>query len=268
VTTARLPDGARIAYEVLGAASAPPILLVSPLGAWRGAWAAFGEALARELRVVVFDARGTGDSSDAPWRATTRSMGRDAHRVLDALGVGRAHVYGISLGGMVATWLAIDAPERISSLVLASTAARGAALRRDARAAASMARCLTRAPAARAACLAERTLSERFRGEQPDRVAAIRAAASLRPAPARSLLLELAAALRHDARSRLGEVRADTLVIAGARDTLLPPEAQRRFARRLPRASFEVVDAGHDVSTEAPDAVAARVLAHVARVGR
>jgi pimeloyl-ACP methyl ester carboxylesterase len=74
----------------------------------------------------------------------------------------------------------------------------------------------------------------------------------------------LAAALAHDVDARLGGIRAETLVLAGAADTLLPVATQRDLAARLVRSRFVVVpDAGHDLSVEAPEAVAAAVLAYV-----
>lgn len=72
------------------------------------------------------------------------------------------------------------------------------------------------------------------------------------------------AALSHDVRARVASVRAETLVLAGRRDAILEPEEQRRFSRMMPNARFDEIDAGHDVSAEAPDETAARVLAHVA----
>src|SRR6185437_3642366 len=118
VKISNLPRGGRLAVDVTGPEDAPAILLVRPLGGWRASWDGFGARLAEKLRVVAFDPRGAGDSSPARF-ATTRGMARDAIAVLDALAISRAHVYGISLGGMVATWIALDAPDRVDRLVLA-----------------------------------------------------------------------------------------------------------------------------------------------------
>ena len=96
-----MPDGGRLAYDVAGPANAPAILLIRPLGGWRASWGEFAAALARVLRVIAFDPRGAGDSSAARL-ASTRAMARDARALLAALSIPRAHVYGISLGGMVA----------------------------------------------------------------------------------------------------------------------------------------------------------------------
>ena len=261
---ASLPDGGRLAYDASGPADAPRILLIRPLGGWRGSWDGFATQLARELRVIAFDARGSGDSSAARV-ASTRAMARDARTLLAVLGIPRAHVYGISLGGMVACWLALDAPDAIDRLVLASTPASGLAFRHDALHAVGLLRCFARRSGAVEACFAARTLSLAFRDRERARLRAIRSCAAERPAARTSLALGLAASLLHDVRARAHAIAAETLVLAGIRDALLEPDEQLAFARRLPRARFDAIDAGHDVSAEAPEETAARVLAHVAR---
>jgi pimeloyl-ACP methyl ester carboxylesterase len=261
VRLVELPDGGRLAVDVSGPERAPAVLLLRPLGGWRASWNGFATALARSLRVIAFDPRGSGDSSAARL-SSTRAMARDALSVLDALAIERAHVYGLSLGGMVATWLALDAPDRVERLVLASTAAWGGAFRHDPLHLADVARCLARRGRAVEACLASHTLSASFRERWPDRVAAIRACAAERPASRRALVTCALAALSHDARKRLAHLRAETLVLAGFRDAILEPDEQLALARGVPHGRFAAVDAGHDVSAEAPDETAARVLAH------
>src|SRR5690242_17456187 len=104
---ARLPDGGEIAYQVHGREHGdPPVLLIRPLGGSMQLWGAFLTVLSQTLRVVSFDYRGAGQSSADPTWVSTRGLARDSLRVLDHLGIGRAHVFGESLGGMTATWLA------------------------------------------------------------------------------------------------------------------------------------------------------------------
>ena len=116
-----LADGRRIAFEVSGAHAGAPVLLLRPLLGSIAAWGPFRAVLASRARVIAFDRSGSGDSSDAPYFLGTRGMAQEAVAVLDQLGVRRAHVFGASLGGMVATWLAIDAPHRVARVCLAST---------------------------------------------------------------------------------------------------------------------------------------------------
>lgn len=260
-TFAPLPDGGRLFYEVRG--EGPTILLLRPLGGSTLSWADFATALATRARTVAFDARGSGWSSAAPLGTTTRAMAADAVALLDHLGITRTHAYGISLGGMVATWLAIDAPSRIDRLVLASTLPRGTEVRASAIfRGLAIARCLARPPREAEASMVFRILSPGFRERHPAEVRRIQALASERPATHRGLLTHLAAAARHDARARLHDVRAETLVLVGGDDPLLSVRSQRELLKNVPRVRFEeLADVGHDVSAEAPLATAERTLA-------
>lgn len=264
----RLEDGGRLAYSERG--SGEPVLLLRPLGGSMRAWGIFAESLARTLHVIMFDPRGAaGGSSRAPLRTSTRSMARDARALLDHLGLPRVHVYGISLGGMVASWLAVDAPERVARLVLASTLPRGWEVSADALGrGVKLARCLLRPAREAEACLALRILSHEFRARHPDAAARIRAESLGQPASHRGLLQLAAAAARHDVRAQLGHIRAPTLLLAGELDPLLTLPTQQELLHGIADARLELIPgAGHDVSMEAPVLTAERVLAHL-RLGR
>jgi 3-oxoadipate enol-lactonase len=260
-----LRDGGRVYVHVVG--RGPPILLLRPVGGGIASWGDFTAALAAHTRVITFEPRGTGQSSGAPISTTTRSMAADALAVLDAVGVERSHVYGASLGGMVASWLAIDQPARVDRLVLASTALRGMTIHAaGVRRGLWLARCLIHDARVANACLATGVLSERFRRRHPDRVARIRAESLGAPASHRGLVTLLWAALRHDVRARIDAVHAPTLVLAGERDVFVPIDAQRALAERLAYGAFATVpECGHDISVEGPSTVAGMVLAHLAR---
>lgn len=262
---APLRDGGRLAYSVRG--KGPALLLVRPVGGSMRSWGAFGEALARRLKVIAFDARGTGTSSEAPRATTTRSMARDAVALLEHVNVSRAHVLGLSLGGMVASWLAVDAAKKVDRLVLAATLPRGLSVKKGAvLRGLRLARCLALPPAEAEACLVAEILSPAFRREQPAAVAEAQRVARQHPASRAGLLAMLQAAARHDVRARLGEISAPTLVIAGEHDPLLTQKSQRKLLANIPGAKLEVVaGAGHDLSIEAPEETAERVLAFLGR---
>jgi 3-oxoadipate enol-lactonase len=264
VKVCRLEDGGRLAFSESGVGE--PILLLRPLGGSSASWGRFAEALSRTLHVIAFDPRGAaGGSSRAPLRTSTRSMARDARQLLDYLQIRRTHVYGISLGGMVASWLALDAPERVERLVLASTLPSGWQVSSDAsRRGLEVARCLLKPAREAEACLAERILSQDFRARHPEQVARIRAEALARPATRAGLLQLMTAAARHDVRARLREIVAPTLLLAGERDPIVTLAAQEELLRGIPDARLELIpEAGHDLSVEAPELTAERVIAHV-----
>jgi pimeloyl-ACP methyl ester carboxylesterase len=98
-----------------------PLLLIQGLGYARWSWEPVVPGLAERYRVIAFDNRGIGESDKPEGPYTARQMAGDALQVLDEAGVGRAHVLGASLGGMIAQELAVAAPERVEKLVLCCT---------------------------------------------------------------------------------------------------------------------------------------------------
>jgi 3-oxoadipate enol-lactonase len=257
-----LSDRGRLAYQIQGRDDGTlPVLVLRPLGGSSALWGAFRERLSGSFRVVSFDWRGSGNSSKERRWPSTQSLSEDALQVLEQLRIPRAHVFGISLGGMSATWLALRAPGRVEKLCLASTPALGlelshAGLRREL----SMAACLARSGADVEVALVNRILSRHFRQTQPERVLELEHLLRERPASRTSLLKHAWAGLRHDVRRELASVRAPTLVLGGALDHWLGTEASRAVARAIPGARFELIaDAGHDLTLEQPVAVAARV---------
>ncbi len=98
-----------------------PLLLAMGLGYARWGWGPIVAPLAEHYRVISYDNRGIGESDKPPGPYTARIMADDALQVLDEAGVSSAHVFGVSLGGMVAQELVLAAPERVDRLVLGCT---------------------------------------------------------------------------------------------------------------------------------------------------
>jgi 3-oxoadipate enol-lactonase len=111
-------QGVRIHWRERGAGT--PILLIMGHRYSSAMWYPALPALSAEHRVIWFDNRGTGDS-DTARGFTVEDMARDALAVMDAAGVERAHVYGVSMGGGIALEVAKLAPGRVISLVLGCT---------------------------------------------------------------------------------------------------------------------------------------------------
>lgn len=224
-------------------------------------WGPFGESLAKTHRIIAFDHRGSGRSSAAPLHTTTATLARDALHLLDHLRVDRAHVFGISLGGMVATWVALIAPSRVAKLVVAAAPARGIALSRaGVGRGLSLAACLARPSAELEGCLIDRILTRHFREAHPDEVRAIERRANAAPTSRAGLIQLAIAGGLHDVRRHLRRIHAPTLVLAGDHDALLGTEAPRALAAAIPGAEFTIIaDSGHDLTLEQPVATAARV---------
>ena len=109
----------RLYWEARGRGA--PVLLVHGLGLSGGAWWRTVDALAPRMRVITFDHRGIGRSESWTYAYTTEAMADDAVSILDDLAIERVHLYGFSLGGMVAQQIALRHPARVRSLVLGAT---------------------------------------------------------------------------------------------------------------------------------------------------
>jgi 3-oxoadipate enol-lactonase len=260
----RLRDGGALSFAISGRPGAsPPILLLRPLGGSMALWGELAERLAQARQVIAFDPRGVGRSSDPPWSYTTQAMARDAIELLDARQVERAHVFGLSLGGMVASWLAIDAPDRVARLVLASTLPRPERIsHRIIDKAPLLLRAVLRHGVEAEVGLVEGILSSQFRREHPERVRQIGDEVRRHPTRGRNLLKLALAAARHDAEPRLRTITAPSLILVGDRDPIAGARSQAELLHDIPDARLIIIaHSGHDLSLEQPVATATAVNA-------
>ena len=257
-----MTDAAPLHHEFTGAGPGIPVLLLRPIAGTIELWGSFRDRLADHRPVIACEARGVGRSPSSALPTTTRGMARDAAALLDHLGGNAVHVFGLSLGGMVATWLAIDRPDLVRGLVLASTPMRSLDFLRAAPRGLGFAACLLRPAGAREACLTARVLSEPFRRDAPARTAAILAEVTRERGSLRSLVVQAAAGAAHAPGARLEQIRAPTLCLAGGLDVLVGLGSMRSLAAAIPGAELDVIsDAGHDLSLEQPVELARRVAA-------
>ncbi len=247
-------DGSpRIFYELRGNAEGPTLVMVRGLGRFALHWGAVLDELARDFYLVLLDNRGTGRSEPARLPFAVADLADDVARVLDHAGIGRAHVLGMSLGGMIALRFALDHGGRLDRLVLLCTTAGG---RR------SVAPPI--APFVRMAAAKYKPPAERVRieaalvlGEAASHSAAAiddwaRIAESY-PMSARTLVYQALAAKLHDAGGELDRVGAPTLVMSCERDHLIPPENSRVLARAIRGAELSWLPGdAHDLTTAYP----------------
>lgn len=246
-------------HEVTGPPDGPPLLLANALGTSLRLWDPQVAGLAARYRVIRFDTRGHGRSPAPAGPYTIGELGADALAVLDRLGVARAHVCGLSLGGAVGMWLARYAPERVDRLVLCCTSARfGPAgpwveRARTVRAGGT---------GAIADTVAGRWFTPGYAAREPERVATVRAMLAGTPVEGYAACCDLLAHL--DLRAALGAIAAPTLVVSAAEDPATPPGDGAEIARGIPGARFVVVaDAAHLANVERPDVVTGLVLDHL-----
>jgi 3-oxoadipate enol-lactonase len=233
-----------------------PVLLIMGLGLSGGAWWRTVPVLARRLRVITFDNRGVGRSRAFSYAYTTAAMADDAATVLDAVGVERAHVYGFSLGGMVAQSLALRRPERVRSLVLGATSPGGP---RAAPPSAEVAAFLRRRPRMAPEEAARESVPFNYgpacRAEHGERIEEDIAVRLANPFSGAAYRAQLFAAAWHNCLGALSRIAVPTLVVHGALDRMVPVANAHLIAERIPGARLRILEeAGHLYPTEEPSA--------------
>ncbi|MBI4729595.1 MAG: alpha/beta fold hydrolase [Acidobacteria bacterium] len=249
---------ADIAYYVAG--SGDPLLLIMGFLGDSRMWVMQTPAFSQSHRVITFDNRGVGGSSSPPGPFTMEEMAADALAVLDAAGAERAHVLGISMGGAIAQHLALKAPERVRSLVLAATwCSKNPYLERLSEVGALIASTDGGHTAlARASMLW--LFTPGFIIGRPEMVSMIENLALQFPPPPDAFAKQAPALLEHDTRDRLSELRARTLVMVGRRDVMVPPELSEELAAAIPGAELRLLEAGHAFNVEEAEAFNRHVL--------
>lgn len=249
--------GLGLHVAVCGPERAPAVVFGHSVLCDSAMFAAQVEALADRFRVVTIDTRGHGQSDPARAAYGVTDLGRDYVAVMDALGIARAVVVGLSLGGMAAMCLVRDAPARVSGLVLMDTdaAAEGPLRSARLRALGLMGRVFGNGAWLRRQAMKE-LFGATFRARSPEVVA--RWSAKLAAMDRQSGWLGLRAVVgREDLSAALAQVKAPTLVVVGDEDTATPPACSRHLAELIPGARLEVLpQVGHLSTIEAPELTA------------
>jgi pimeloyl-ACP methyl ester carboxylesterase len=241
-------------YETAG--SGPAVLLISGQAMTLDAWWRTVPELSGSFRVLTFDNRDVGRSSHWPFPYVVAQMADDAIAVLDAAGVGRAHVYGISLGGMVAQELALRFPERVRALVLGATTGGGPdAILARTQPLTFFVRVGAMAPEEAEWAAAPYNYGLNTRRHHGDRIADDIAKRVQHQTDTLAYMHQIAAAASHNAAGRLGSIRVPTLVVHGEEDLVMPPRNGEILARSIPGAEFKLwPGAGHLYVTDEPEA--------------
>ncbi|GAA2354248.1 alpha/beta hydrolase [Saccharopolyspora halophila] len=226
------PDGTSLAYQVEGD-GLPLVLLAGQANSHRW-WDEVRYDFRATHRTITVDYRGTGDSGKPDKPYSTPGFAEDVIAVLDELGIETADVYGTSMGGRIAQWLAINHPERVRKLVLGCTTPGGAnAIERD-----DEVRRLLVQPDAHA--LAKVVLELMYSPEWLADHDGPRNVLGDRRMPAYAMRRHRIASSEHDAWDELPRVRAETLILHGDDDRLTPVRNADLLAERIPNARLHV----------------------------
>ena len=238
------------------------LLLINGLGSDHLEWLHQLPVFASHVRVVVFDNRGTGNTDVPPGPYTTAQMADDAASLLRALGIPRAHVLGVSLGGMIAQEVALRHPGLVDGLVLGCTGPGGKlSIHPSPEAMAAFARASGEDREAELRRMLPFLYTDACIRERPEEIEGFIRRRLDHPSPPEGYLAQLSAAVTHDASSRLEKVQARTLVITGDADRLVNWENSLRLAGRIPGAKLVVLSgAPHRLFAETADAFNLEVL--------
>jgi len=254
--------GTELHYERTG--SGPPMLLIQGMSATHLTWGReFLAPLEESFECIVFDNRGMGLSGPADLPFEIADLAADTAALLGALEIERAHVVGISMGGMIAQELALAHPDRIATVTLGATYCGGPEGmlmgREELQLLAAANASGDREQVFRA--MWEINLSPGFRTDD-SRFAAFREMATALPAPKRVIVQQMQACAAHDTSARLGQLAVPTQVVHGTADTLLRVPNGIQIARLLGVEPQLLEGVGHMFWWEQPQTAAALVRDH------
>ena len=238
--------GISLGYEEAGEGDATPIVFLHGVGSDKSVWRPQLDYFAGERRAVAFDYPGYGDSDPAFEGMSRDDYATTIYAAMTELGIARAHVCGLSLGGVVAIAMQAAWPKRIRSLILADTFAEhpdGRAIYERGIAASSDLRAMAEN---RVDVLLAQPPDAKVRSEVIETMARIDPAAYRVGAKAVWLAQQT---------DRASAIRVPTLVLCGAQDRITPPSLSQALTRLIPGAIYEAIEgAGHISNLEKPDA--------------
>lgn len=251
--------GVRMRYEVSGTTHGSVLVLANSLASNLHMWDKVLPAFESRYRVLRFDMRGHGESGVSSEPFTIDQLGSDVLQLLDEVEVDRANVCGLSLGGLVALWLGIHAPERVHRLVFANTAARIGSLDMWEQRIATV-QATGMSPLA--AATLERWFTPTYRALHPGETERIREmVAATDP---RGYLACCAVLRDADLRAQIGAIEAESLVITGTHDPATLPTDGRSIHAALRKSRYVELNSSHLSAWECPNEFAAAVVQHLA----
>lgn len=258
-------NGIELFYEIKG--TGEPLLLIAGFMCDRNYWSLLMPSLITQYQVIRFDNRGIGQSSvpDSPY--TIQQMANDAIALLYVLGIEKVHVVGHSMGGKIAQELALTHPQRIKSLILLSSTAKGNEKYN------SMIKTWGDLAPKLDLELYERVIlpwifTDNFYTIPGIVDQLIEWAINYPYAPKpHGLYHQSRAILNHDTTDRLQYIKCPTLVLVGKQDILTPVQFSEQLAQGIPNAELVIIeDGGHSFLIESPEAVAQVMLKFLSKI--
>ncbi|HEV8713895.1 MAG TPA: alpha/beta fold hydrolase [Candidatus Binatia bacterium] len=259
-------NGINLYYEEHG--SGEPLLLIMGFTVSSIGWHWNIPAFARDFRTIAFDNRGVGqsDKPDAPYSMVM--FADDTAGVLDGLGIDQAHVFGISMGGMIAQEFALRYPQRVKTLIVGCTHCGGsqAVLSKDPDVLNLLADIESVDVQQAAVVMTKVAVTPWFMQKHMDVLLQLNQLSLQHPTPQHGMVCQMQAIQGHDTYERLPQVSVPTLVITGKEDGLVPPENSVTLAQRIPNADLAILANGsHLFNIELPETTAETVKGFIRR---
>lgn len=253
----------RMHYRLMG--EGPPLVLIMGLSGDLTWWGPLAQELEKDFQVLLFDNRGAGLTDKPDEKYTIPMFAADTVGLMNALGISRAHTFGISMGGMIAQELALNYPDRVDRLVLGCTHAGGAGFTMPS---AEALKAMTPPRGASLDEIARQNITilfgPKFPEENPDLIEAMIRRYVENPPSRRPFVQQLFAAIGHDCYDRLEGIRKQALILTGDADLLVPPENSETLQARIPGSRLvRLREAGHVFFIEDPRATAKIVKKHL-----
>jgi pimeloyl-ACP methyl ester carboxylesterase len=255
-------NGIQIYYEEYGKGF--PLVLINGLAFPMDLWYLQIEALCPHFRVIAMDNRGIGLTDQPDQEYTIAQMASDTAELLKSLGIEKAHVAGLSMGGFIAQQLTLTYPEMVDHLVLIATGTGGPKLHQASRPFWDEANKVLQGLKAREIYREDMILmtAPGFLERYPDRFEKSIALRLKKIQPLSAFLRQQKAAHAFDSNDRIGRILKPTMVILGDKDRLFPIELSEDFRRKLPNARFIVYkNCGHAILLEKGEELSKDILA-------
>lgn len=259
-------NGINLYYEEHGGGE--PLLLIMGFTVSSIGWYWNVPSFAADFRTIVFDNRGVGqsDKPDSPY--SMPMFADDTAGLLDGLGIDQAHVFGISMGGMIAQEFALRHPQRVKTLILGCTHCGGPQVipSQDAEVLNMLENIEALDVQQAAIVMTKVAVTPWFMQKHMDVLMQMNQMSLQHPTPKHGMVRQMQAIQGHDTYERLPRISAPTLVMTGKEDGLVPPENSVTLARRIPHADLVMLaNASHMFPMELPNATAEIVKGFIRR---
>jgi pimeloyl-ACP methyl ester carboxylesterase len=254
-------------YHIEG--SGPPLLMIMGLGGQASSWGEpLLEGLQRHFSTIRFSNRGTGGTDKPSGGYTVPRMGEDTAALMEAIGLDQAHVFGISMGGMIAQELVLNHPERVQGLVLGcTTCGQVHSLAVPAQTVAKFGQMMQLPVDDRVQRFWEIAVTPEFMEERAGFLAHIMEIGMATPTPMETFGQQFGAIQSFDSWDRLPQIKSPTLIIHGDRDVLVPVENAEILHERIPGSRVRIVQGtGHCFFWEEPEEVVEEVVGFLSGV--